>query len=439
MACYASSFTIFTEGFAGTVEWAVAFIVMTSLSSVAEIDGPRLLERLRALGRVGKDASGALTRLALSDADKAGRDLLVSWLREAGLTVTIDAIGNIFGSWGDFNDQPPVMIGSHIDTVINAGIYDGCYGVLVALSVIETLQQRGTQPSRPVMLAAFTNEEGVRYQPDMMGSLVYAGGYSLELALSAVGTDGSILRDELARIGYAGEIAPGGVRPACYLELHIEQGPVLEAEHYTIGAVDSLQGISWQRLNITGAANHAGTTPIAMRRDAGLAAARVITFLRNEATSSGGTTVATVGTVRFEPNAINIIPSRAVCTVDLRDPDEQRLQAAERRLSRFLAQLAADENVEIEVERLVRFEPVTFDQDLVRRIESAAKARGYPYRRTTSGAGHDAQMMAGICPAAMIFVPSREGISHNPLEHTDEADLMAGANVLLDVVTGLLA
>lgn len=412
---------------------------MTSLPSVAQIDGSRLIERLRALGSIGRDNSGVLTRLALSDDDKAGRDLLVSWLRAAGLTVTIDAIGNIFGRWGDLNDQPPIMIGSHIDTVINAGIYDGCYGVLAAFSVIEALQQRGTQPSRTVILAAFTNEEGVRYQPDMMGSLVCAGGYSLESALSAIGTDGSTLRDELARIGYAGDSAPGAIRPACYLELHIEQGPVLEAERCTIGAVDSLQGISWQRLNITGAANHAGTTPISMRRDAGLAAARVITFLRDDAVASQGTTVATVGTIRFEPDAINIIPSRAVCTVDLRNPDERQLQAAEQRLSRFLAKLAADENVEIEVERLVRFEPVAFDQDLVSRIESAAKARDYTCRRMTSGAGHDAQMMARICPAAMIFVPSRQGISHNPLEYTGEADLLAGANVLLDVVTGLLA
>ncbi|HJX84768.1 MAG TPA: hydantoinase/carbamoylase family amidase, partial [Candidatus Angelobacter sp.] len=298
---------------------------MASLSSIAEIDGPRLLERLQALGRIGRPSSGVLTRLALSNEDKAGRDLLVSWLQAANLAVTVDAIGNMFGSWGDLGNQPPVMIGSHIDTVINAGIYDGCYGVLAALSVIEALQQRGTQPSRPVMLAAFTNEEGVRYQPDMMGSLVYAGGYSLEKALSAVGTDGTILRNELASIRYAGDMAPGAILPACFLELHIEQGPVLESERCTIGAVDSLQGISWQRITFHGAANHAGTTPIAMRRDAGLAAARVITFLRNEAMSSGGTTVATVGTIRFEPDAINIIPSRAVCTVDLRDPDEQRL------------------------------------------------------------------------------------------------------------------
>src|ERR1700682_1224809 len=186
---------------------------------ITAINQPRLLDRLRALGRIGRDSSGALTRLALSNEDKAGRDLLVSWLQAANLAVTVDAIGNVFGCWGELNDQAPVMIGSHIDTVIIAGIYDGCYGVLAALSVIETLQQRGTQPNRPVMLAAFTNEEGVRYQPDMMGSLVYSGGYSLESALSAVGNDGSILGDELTRIGYAGEMTTGAVLPACYLEL----------------------------------------------------------------------------------------------------------------------------------------------------------------------------------------------------------------------------
>src|SRR5437588_10484467 len=193
------------------------------------------------------------------------------------------------------------MIGSHIDTVVNAGIYDGCYGVLAALAVIETLQGQGTRPSRPILLAAFTNEEGVRYQPDMMGSLVYAGGYSLAAALAAIGSDGSMLGEELKRIGYAGPAAPGLLRPSMYLELHIEQGPVLESEGCTIGAVQDLQGISWQRMIIKGAANHAGTTPIAMRRDAGVAAARVIIFLRDRL-AANPPTVATVGTIRFAPD-----------------------------------------------------------------------------------------------------------------------------------------
>jgi beta-ureidopropionase / N-carbamoyl-L-amino-acid hydrolase len=405
---------------------------MTSLS----IDVSRLLERLFALGNTGRDASGTLTRLAASSEDKLGRDLLVSWLRAAGLAVTVDSIGNIFGRWGDTSERPPLMIGSHIDTVINAGILDGCYGVLAALSVIEVLQRSGKQPTRPIVLAAFTNEEGVRYQPDMMGSLVFAGGYSLHSALAAVGTDSSILGQELQRIGYAGSEPPDSIRPAIYLELHIEQGPILEAEGCTIGVVENLQGISWQRVTIEGAANHAGTTPTAMRRDAGVAAARVITFLHDQIAATPPT-VATVGSLRFQPEAINIIPSQAVFTVDLRDPDEQGLRTAEEDLREFLKRLAQQENVEIRVEKIVRLEPVTFDRNLVGLIEDAANARGLKNRRMTSGAGHDAQMLARICPAAMIFVPSRGGISHSPNEHTEEADLVTGANVLLDVVTGL--
>jgi N-carbamoyl-L-amino-acid hydrolase len=401
------------------------------------IDGARLLARLRQLGNTGRDPAGQLTRLAASDEDKLGRDLLVSWLHEAGLSVSVDAIGNIFGCWGASTEHPPLMIGSHIDTVVNAGIYDGCYGVLGALAVIETLQGQGTKPSRPIVLAAFTNEEGVRYQPDMMGSLVYTGGYSLDAALAAIGTDGTVLGEELRRIGYAGPAAPGFLRPAMCLELHIEQGPILESAGCTIGAVQDVQGIGWQRVIISGAANHAGTTPVTMRRDAGVAAARVITFLRDRL-AANPPTVATVGTIRFEPDTINIIPSRAVLTVDLRDPDEQRLQSAERELTQFLKQLEQQENVTTEVERIVRFQPVAFDQQLVGRIEQAAERRRLKHRRMTSGAGHDAQMMARICPAAMIFVPSHNGISHSPLEYTGEADLIAGANVLLDVVAGLL-
>lgn len=418
--------------------WQVADArTIPSGSTRLSIDGERLLSRLRQLGGMGRNSAGQLTRLAASDEDKLGRDLLVSWLQVAGLSVIVDSIGNIFGCWGDVTSTGAFMLGSHIDTVINAGIYDGPYGVLSALAVIEELQKQRTNPGRPVVLAAFTNEEGVRYQPDMMGSLVYAGGYSLDAALAAVGPDGAVLGEELQRIGYAGETAPGFLRPAAYLELHIEQGPILENEGYKIGAVQDLQGISWQRITINGAANHAGTTPIALRRDAGLAAARVITFLRDHL-AANPPTVATVGTIRFEPDAINIIPSRAVFTVDLRDPDEQRLQTAERELASFLKQLEQQENVTIEVQRIVRFEPVAFDQQLVQRIEQAADGLGLKYRRMTSGAGHDAQMMARICPAAMIFVPSHKGISHSPLEHTDEADLIAGANVLLEVVAGLL-
>lgn len=403
------------------------------------IDAQRLLGRIRELGAVGRDGEDRLIRLAASDTDKQGRDLFVGWLRQAGLDVAIDRVGNIFGIWQspDNRELAPLLIGSHIDTVIDAGIYDGCYGVLAGLEVIETLKASGLSPSRPVAVAAFTNEEGVRYTPDMMGSLVHAGGIDAETVLAAVGTDGSVLGQELARIGYSGDREPGFLKLHAYLELHIEQGPVLERESVPIGAVENLQGISWQRIIIDGVANHAGTTPMSMRSDAGHAAARIITFLLDRIKASNAPTVATVGTIRFEPNAINVIPSRAVFTVDLRDPDEQRLQAVEAALAAYLGQLAAAENVVISVEQLARFEPVFFDLRIVELIEAAAKGRGLGVRRMTSGAGHDAQMLARIAPAAMIFVPSAGGISHNPREHTDDAELVAGANILLDVAAQL--
>ncbi|HET7273844.1 MAG TPA: hydantoinase/carbamoylase family amidase, partial [Longimicrobiaceae bacterium] len=264
-----------------------------------------------------------------------------------------------------------------------------------------------------------------------------AGGLSLDEALGSVGTDGTTLGEELERIGYAGPLAPGSIRPHAYIELHIEQGPILEHEGLQIGAVENLQGISWQRITISGQANHAGTTPMHMRRDAGYAAARITTFLHDLAEESQGSTVATVGTIRFEPNVINIIPASAVLTVDLRDADESRLQAAESALEGLLKTLTVDVGIAIQTERLSRFEPVRFDGELVSTIEEVALDRGLGVRRMTSGAGHDAQMIARIAPAAMIFVPSVRGVSHSPHEHTADEDLVAGANVLLGVVSRL--
>jgi beta-ureidopropionase / N-carbamoyl-L-amino-acid hydrolase len=408
---------------------------MTNLS----IDAGRLLGRIWQLGQIGRGGERKLTRLAASDEDKAGRDTLIAWLKDAGLEIAVDRIGNLFGIWRGAlaAERDAILIGSHIDTVIDAGIYDGCYGVLAGLDVVETLRAAGFAPTRPIAIAAFTNEEGVRYAPDMMGSLVYAGGLAVDKALATVGADGTALGAELKRIGYAGAEEPGFLRLHAYVELHIEQGPVLEREGVAIGAVENLQGISWQRVTIDGVANHAGTTPMSMRRDAGHAAARVITFLRERATSSNTPGVATVGCISFEPNAINVIPARATFTVDLRDPDEPRLQAEEAALAAYLEDLAAAEDVSMSVERLARFEPVVFDREIVELVEQAAGRRGLTSRRMTSGAGHDAQMIARICPAAMIFVPSAGGISHNPREHTPAADLVAGANVLLDVVRRL--
>ncbi|QTT88052.1 Zn-dependent hydrolase [Pseudomonas chlororaphis] len=402
------------------------------------LDGATLLQQLQELAAIGHDPQqGGRTRIALSDADKAGRDLLVGWMRALDLQVRIDRIGNIFGTLradGDLGQQPVLMIGSHIDTVTNAGALDGCYGVLAGLAVVRAYRAAGVTPRRSICIAAFTNEEGVRYQPDMLGSLVYAGGLDIDQALDLIGTDGSRLGDELARIGYAGDMEPGALLPHEYLELHIEQGPILEAENCQIGVVENLQGISWQQISVQGSANHAGTTPTHLRHDAGWVAAATAVFLRELARDSGGTTLATVGCLQLQPNVINVIPRRAVFSVDLRDPDEQRLLAAKQRLARFLEDAAASEGVTVTRETLARFQPVAFDPGLTRLIETCARELGLSRRPMTSGAGHDAQMIARIAPAAMIFVPSRGGISHNPREHTDDQQLLDGAQVLLAVV-----
>ncbi|MES3708721.1 Zn-dependent hydrolase [Pseudomonas putida] len=408
------------------------------MSKELRLNGSLLLQQIHALGELGADSEvGGRTRIALTDAEKAGRDLVVSWMRDLQLDIQVDRIGNIFGTLRSAvhsADERPLMMGSHIDTVTNAGALDGCYGVLSGLAVIRAYRDAGVLPERSITVGAFTNEEGVRYQPDMMGSLVYAGGMSVQEALDTIGTDGTRLGDELERIGYAGELEPGAIIPHEYIELHIEQGPILEAEQIMIGVVENLQGISWQQVEIKGNANHAGTTPTRLRHDAGFVASSIVAELRTIALESA-TTLATVGCMKFEPNVINVIPRKATFTVDLRDPDEAKLVNAEQRLGHYLETIAQREGVSITTERLVRFEPVIFNAELADEIQASAQRFGFSHRRMTSGAGHDAQMISRIAPAAMIFVPSRGGISHNPREHTDDQQLIQGAQILLDVVS----
>lgn len=397
----------------------------------------RLLGRLDRLAEIGAIDGGGCCRLALTDDDKNGRDLVVGWMRELGLDVSIDAIGNIVGLRPGRNGGAPVMTGSHIDTVRTGGRYDGNLGVLAGLEVVEVLNAAGIETDRPFAVAVFTNEEGARFAPDMMGSLVYAGGLELDTALATTGIDGASVGDELRRIGYAGELTPGHIRPHAFVELHIEQGPILEADGVTIGAVENLQGISWQEVRIEGQSNHAGTTPMRLRHDAGYCAAAIGQFVRELATTIGGDQVGTVGAIDLHPNLINVIAAAATVTVDLRNTDEAVLQDAERRLAGFLDELAQREGVTITTRLLARFEPVTFDAGLADTIGRIAQELGHSTRRMTSGAGHDAQMMARICPTAMIFTPSVGGISHNPAEHTAPADLAAGANVLLQTILEL--
>ena len=407
-------------------------------SSTLAINGDRMMRQLQQLAEIGLTETKACCRLALTDDDKLGRDLVIAWMKELDMAVTVDPIGNIFGVRAGLQpDLPPVMTGSHVDTVRTGGIYDGNYGVLAGLEVVATLNDAKQRTQRSLVVGVFTNEEGARFAPDMLGSLVYVGGMPLDEALAIKAIDGARLGDELERIGYNGKTPLGAHMPHAFIELHIEQGPILDIEGIKIGAVENLQGISWQELTIVGQSNHAGTTPMYLRHDAGYAASAIATFVRDLTRKMGGHQVGTVGKIDLTPNLINVIAARAVMTVDLRNTDESLLKQAEMAFEEFVKELAQSEGVTITSRRLARFEPVLFDTALADRIAHHAKALGLSQRRMTSGAGHDAQMLARVCPTSMIFVPSVGGISHNPAEHTEPEDLIAGANVLLATLTEL--
>ncbi len=402
------------------------------------IDIDRLLSRLAALAEIGAiEGTEGAARLALTDEDRAGRDLVLAWMDDLGLDVLIDGIGNVVATMPGFEDTPPVMCGSHIDTVRTGGRYDGNLGVLAGLEVIETIQTAGVELGRPLSVAFFTDEEGSRFAPDMLGSLVYVGGMALEEALDIVAIDGAVLGDELERIGYAGSAPVPGLVPHSFVELHIEQGPVLESEGVTVGAVESVQGISWTEVTVTGQSNHAGTTPMSMRRDPGYVASAAATVVRDIVLELGAPQVGTVGRVDLVPNLVNVVPASATFTVDLRNTDDDILSDAEARMHSAIEALAAAESCSVEFRSLARFAPVTFASEIVDRVEAAATRLGHTVMRLPSGAGHDAQMMARVCPTAMIFTPSVDGVSHNPAEYTAPADLEAGANVLLQVMLEL--
>ena len=415
--------------------------IESSLASL-RINGPRLLGRILELGALGAIAGPngepGSARLALTDEDRAGRDLVAAWMADLGLAVRIDAIGNVIGRReGTDSDAAAVMTGSHIDTVRTGGLYDGNLGVLAGLEVIETLSTAGVVTRRPIEVGYFTNEEGARFNPDMMGSLVYVGAMTPEEAYDIVGIDGACVGDELRRIGYLGPTPCPGPSPHAFVELHIEQGPVLEAEEIRFGAVTGVQGISWQELTISGQSNHAGTTPMSLRHDAGYAAARIATFVRELAIEIGHPQVGTVGLLTLHPNLVNVVAASATMTVDLRNTNEVLLQSAEARLATFLRQLEIDEGVIISSRILARFEPAVFDERVVDLVHNTAIRLGNSVTRMPSGAGHDAQMFARVCPTAMIFTPSVKGISHNPAEHTDPADLVMGADILLQTMLTL--
>ena len=406
-------------------------------STHLQADIGRLLERIQTLGQVGALEGGGVCRLALTDQDREGRDLVHGWMRELGLATRVDKIGNVVGIRQGAEDSAPVMIGSHIDSVATGGLYDGALGVLAGLEAVQTLNDAGITTRCPVAVGFFTNEEGARFAPDMMGSAVHQGSLPLVEALETVGTDGQSVGSELDRIGYSGDVPVNDLVPRAYLELHIEQGPVLEESGTTIGAVTGVQGISWTEFQFSGVSNHAGTTPMRLRHDAGYVAAAVAVEARAIATWLGGHQVATVGVTELGPNLVNVIANQARVTVDLRNTSDSELALAEARMADFVASTAASEEVELQQRTLARFSPVEFDPQIVGLIEAAAGRCGCSCQRLPSGAGHDAQMFAPNCPTGMIFVPSLGGISHNVTEFTSKEDIAAGMNILMQVLTEL--
>src|SRR6059036_1848559 len=401
------------------------------------IDRKRLDRSMDDLGRIGETPRGGLTRLALTDDDRRGRDWMVAHMREAGLRVTVDQMGNIFGERAGAEALPPVLMGSHVDSVPTGGKYDGQLGVLCGLETIRALNDHRIRTRRPVTLVIFTNEEGARFQPAMIASGVMAGKIALEDAYNARDKDGLRLVDELERIGYLGS-EPCVPRPLrAYLELHIEQGPFLEEERLAVGVVEGIVGISWSRLTLHGVQDHAGPTPMRIRHDALVAAAEVIAGVRAIARELGGDLVTTVGNLVVHPNIVNAIPGKVTMSIDMRDPRDETLEVARRCLDAVVKAACEREGVRYELEHYWRVPYTPFAHDVVAAIEQAANAAGARWRHILSGAGHDAQYMAAIGPAGMIFVPSRGGRSHCEEEFTPMDDIEHGAATLFLAVLDL--
>jgi N-carbamoyl-L-amino-acid hydrolase len=404
--------------------------VTQSAASRVRIDGDRLWRSLMDLAAIGATPLGGVRRIALTDLDGRGRDQVVAWFRAAGLEVRVDPIGNIFGRRpGTDPQRPPVVAGSHIDTQPSGGKFDGNYGVLAGLEVVRTLNDRGLRTVAPIEVAAWTNEEGTRFTPVMMGSGVFAGVHPLEAVLPRTDLDGRSVGDELARIGYAGT-APLGTPIGAYFEAHIEQGPVLEDARTTIGVVTGALGQRWYDVTATGMNAHAGPTPMRLRRDALLAAARLVGEVNRIALEHAPDGRGTVGFMQVSPNSRNVVPGEVRFSVDFRHATDDGLAGMDRALRAACERVARETNVAADVAEAVYFPPCAFDAACVGAVRAAAGALGLSYRDIVSGAGHDAVYVARVAPAAMIFVPCKDGVSHNEIEDAAPADLAAGCDVL---------
>ena len=396
-----------------------------------KIDGARLWDSLMEMARIGATEKGGVNRLALTDLDRDSRDLFTQWCEAAGCTVSVDAIGNMFARRpGHNNDLAPVMTGSHLDSQPTGGKFDGAFGVLAGLEVVRALNDADFETEAPVEIVVWTNEEGSRFAPAMIGSGAFAGVFELDSALATTDGDGLTMGEELERIGYKGEGC--GDHPAtAYFEAHIEQGPILEDTEKTIGIVSGAQGQRWYEITVTGRESHAGPTPMAVRRDALVGAASIVTAVNRIGHEFQPGACATVGMIESRPNSRNVIPGEVFLTVDLRHPDDDRLAAMNDAL-REAAEAAADANtLKLDFNQIWSCPATVFDADCVGAVRKGADIGGYASMDIVSGAGHDAIYMARVAPTGMIFVPCEDGISHNEIENATPEDIAAGCQVLL--------
>jgi len=402
------------------------------MSATPRINGARLWDSLMEMAQIGGTPKGGVSRLALTEEDRIGRDLFARWASEAGCTLRIDAMGNMFARRAGRDDSlAPVVTGSHGDSQPAGGKFDGIYGVLAGLEVVRTLNDHGIQTDRSIEVINWTNEEGSRFAPAMIASGVYTGVFALEYGLSRTDANGITIGQALQSIGYAGTEPMGGRDIHAAFELHIEQGPILEAQDITIGVVTGAQGQRWYEIELSGRSAHAGTTPMDHRLDALLGMARVVEAVNGMGVAQGDEGRATVGWVNVFPNSRNVVPGRVVFSVEFRHPDETVLEVLDGQLRQEVQAIAEKIGLQLKLEQIFQYAPVAFDADCIERVEQAATELGYSQQRMISGAGHDACYLSKVAPTSMIFVPCVDGLSHNEAEHIHPQWSEAGANVLL--------
>lgn len=397
-----------------------------------QVNGDRLWQTIMEIAKIGATEKGGSCRLALTDLDRDARDLFVKWCKEAGCTIRIDKMGNVFARRAGADDSlPPVMTGSHIDTQPTGGRFDGVYGVLSGLEVIRALNDQNIRTKHPIEASIWTNEEGSRFAPAMVASGVFAGVFPLEYGLSRADKDGKTMGEELARIGYAGPEEVGGRKVHAFFEVHIEQGPILEEAAKPIGVVTDAQGQRWYEITLTGVESHAGPTPMNRRKDALLGAARIIELVNKIGLKNAPLACATVGMVNVYPNSRNVIPGRVFLTVDFRHPKDDVLKGMDEEMRAGVAQITKDMGLGCELEQIFYYAPIAFDQSCVSAVRKAAESLGLEHRDIVAGAGHDACYLSKVAPASMVFIPCVDGISHNEVEDAKPEWVTAGANVLL--------